>query len=111
LLPAPDKIYVLNLTYQGAAPSFTTTAGTWAPIPDYMFHIYSQGFLAKAYEYLGDERWPMCLQMFLKSLIGFHGGLTESEISLFMESRLGHQSGAQSSGLKTQQGIMARGLQ
>jgi hypothetical protein len=110
LLPVPDKIYSLKLTWQQAAPSFAAISGTWAPLPDYMFHIYSTGVLAKAYEYLGDARWPFTLNTFLRQLVSFHGGLTESQINLFMNERTVTQTGSQDAALKTQQRVLSRGL-
>lgn len=110
-LPVPDKIYTAKLTWQIASPKFATTAGDWAPIPDYMFHIFSTGVLAKAYEYLGDARWPFTMNMFLKQLVSFHGGLTESQANIFLSDRLIFQSGTQDAALKTQQRVSSRGLQ
>jgi len=57
---------------------------TWAPIPDYFQNIYQQGFLAKAYEYMGDERFPATMQMFARSLVGANGGLTQSQTNIFL---------------------------
>jgi len=111
LLPAPDKIYSFKLTWQQAAPSFTATSDTWSPFPDYMFHLYSTGVLAKAYEYLGDSRWPFTMNMFLKQLVSFHGGLSESQVNIFLSERLIFQSSNQDSALKTQQRVSSRGLQ
>jgi len=111
VFPAPDQIYNLKLTYQTAAPSFAATTDTWAPIPDYMFGLVCQGVLAKTYEYLGDERWPITLQTFLKQLISFHGGLTESQVNLFMGDRSLTQAGSHAVLTKSQQAILARGLQ
>lgn len=111
LLPAPDKVYALRANYQKQAPTFTSTAGTWDPIPDYMFHIYSQGVLAKAYEYFGDERYPLAMMSFFKQLISFHGGLTESQVNIFMDGRTNTQTGIQAALAKINQAVAARGLQ
>lgn len=111
LLPVPDKVYTLQLTWQQAAPTFTATSDTWSPLPDYMYHIYSSGVLAKAYEYLGDARWPFTMNMFLKQLVSFHGGLTESQVNVFLSERLIFQSGNQGAALNTQQRVSSRGLQ
>ena len=111
IMPAPDKAYSTILTYQKLSPNFAATSDTWAPIPDYMFNIVCEGVLCKAYEYLGDERYPLSLNKFLKQLIGFHGGLKESEIDLFLGERLAMQTQAQGCQIRTQQGVMSRGLQ
>lgn len=111
LLPVPDKIYTLKLTWQKAAPKFTATSGTWDPLPDYLFHIFSTGVLAKAYEYLGDARWPFTMNLFLRQIVSFHGGLSESEVNIFLSDRLVFQSSNQESALKSQQRVSSRGLQ
>jgi hypothetical protein len=111
LLPIPEKAYTLTLVYQKSSPSFSATSDTWDPIPDHMYHIYSQGVLAKAYEYLGDERWGGAMQLFIKSLIAFHGGLTESQVNLFMPDRTITQAGIQAALAKVQQAVAARGMQ
>ncbi len=110
LLPVPDKVYTLTLTWQQAAPTFTAISDTWTPFPDYMFHIYSTGVLAKAYEYLGDSRWPFTMNMFLKQLVSFYGGLTESQANIFLNDRLVFQSGNQGAALNTQQRVSSRSL-
>lgn len=111
LLPVPDKVYTLKLTWQQAAPTFTAISNTWSPLPDYLFHIYSEGVLAKAYEYLGDARWPFTMNLFLKQLVSFHGGLDESQLNIFLSERLIFQSSNQDAALKTQQRVSSRGLQ
>jgi hypothetical protein len=110
LLPVPDKVYSLRLTWQKSAPSFAATSDTWAPLPDYLFSIYSQGVLAKAYEYLGDERWPFTMNLFLKQLISYYGGLEESQLNIFLNERMINQVNQQDMALKTQQRVSSRGL-
>jgi hypothetical protein len=111
LIPVPDQIYSLKINYQAAAPSFSATSGVWDPIPDYFYYLYSQGVLAKAYEYLGDERWPLSLQLFIKNLIAAYGGLTASQINMFAVEKTVTQTTVQSALATIQQAIMARGLQ
>jgi len=110
-LPVPEQVYSAKLTWQKLAPSFSATSGTWDPLPDYMFSIYSQGVLAKAYEYLGDERWPFTMNLFLRQLLSFHGGLSESQQDIFMNNRLLSQSGLQDASMRVQQRVSSRGLQ
>lgn len=110
-LPVPEQVYSARLTWQKLAPSFSATSGTWDPLPDYMFSIYSQGVLAKAYEYLGDERWPFTMNLFLRQLLSFHGGLSESQQDIFINNRLLSQVGSQDSMLRGQQRVGSRGLQ
>jgi len=110
-LPVPEQVYSAKLTWQKLSPSFSTISGTWDPIPDYMFHIYSQGVLAKAYEYLGDERWPFTMNLFLRQLLSFHGGLSESQQDIFINNRLLSQSSSQDAAMRVQQRVGSRGLQ
>ena len=84
LSPPPDKTYTLNITYQKAAPTFGNLTDSWAPVPDYLHYVYHEGFLAKSYEYMGDERFPATMQMFVRQLIAANGGLAQSQVNIFM---------------------------
>lgn len=86
--PAPDAIYTVTLTYQIAAPTFATLTDTWSPIPDYMYNVYSQGFLAKTYEYFDDPRAIPAFQLFLRSLLATSEGLQESQKRIFAQDFL-----------------------
>jgi hypothetical protein len=110
LLPLPDKAYNVSVIYQKLAPNFTATSGTWDPIPDYLFYVYSQGMLAKAYEYLGDERWQVAMQLFIKHLVSANGGLDDTQANIFLRDHLDTQRGMQAALLRSQQGTSARGL-
>src|SRR5271155_2365752 len=50
VFPQPDAVYTIDLQFQ-RAPILATTLGTttWAPIPDKMLHIYSEGLRAQMY--------------------------------------------------------------
>lgn len=104
--PPPDKTYTLNLTYQIAAPIFQTLDDYWAPIPDYLHFLYHSGFLAKAYEYMGDERFPAAMQLFVRQLVATNGGLNQSQLNIFMADQVNSamtlQSGTQGSQIATQ---------
>ena len=104
LAPPPTANFTTaTLTYQNASPRFAKMSDTFAPIPDYFSHIVQQGMLAKAYEFVGDERFPATLQMFVRSLIGANGGLTESQKNLFVsEVMLTAQGMAQSAQIARQ---------
>ncbi len=82
--PPTANFTVADLTYQNASPKFVKMSDTWAPIPDYFSSIYQMGMLAKAYEFVGDERYAPTLQMFVRQLIGANGGLTQSQVNIFM---------------------------
>ena len=88
LSPPPHEQMTINFDYQLAAPTFTSTSQTWSPIPDYLSWLFTEGFLAKAYEYWGDERYPTTMQLFIASLIGANGGLSDSQINIFMQDRI-----------------------
>jgi hypothetical protein len=86
ITPPPTANFTLaNLTYQNASPKFAKMSDTWAPIPDYFSNIIQTGLLAKAYEFCGDERYAPTLQMFVRSLIGANGGLTQTQVNIFAQ--------------------------
>jgi len=105
LMGVPDSQYVLNIIYQKAAPSFGSTTDTWAPIPDYYAYLFNLGFLAKTYEYKGDERFAFAHQEFLKMLVSASDGLTETQKNIFLDQRLTYNRELQSS---SQSGTLAR---
>ena len=111
VLPPPDKSYTVTITYQKAAPIFTSINDTWSPIPDYLSYLCNQGFAAKAYEYFGDERFLSAMQIFVKQVVAANSGLDESQKNIFLGERIttGRQSLAEQS--KTQMGVAGRGLQ
>jgi hypothetical protein len=95
LHPVPDGVYTVTVTSQNAAPIFTAPSQTWAPIPDYLHYLCSQGMLAKAYEYLGDERFGVAMQLFLRQSIAANGGLNETQANIFLSDRLDTQRQSQ----------------
>lgn len=88
LFPAPDKVYTVGITYQKACPNFVTTADTWHPIPDFFSYMYNTGFLAKAYEYVGDEKFANTMQLFFKQVISASEGLKDSQKNLFLDAAI-----------------------
>lgn len=107
--PAPEAVYTVTLTYQKAAPTFTTLNDTWAPIPDYMYNVYSQGFLSKVYEYFDDPRAIPAFQLFLRSLLSASEGLDESQKRVFASDLIITSSQEQAASQKGQMGRQARG--
>lgn len=87
LSPPPDLAYTIDISYQNSAPSFAALADTWAPIPDYMWYLVFQGFSAKTFLYMSDERFAFEEQMFLRMLIAASEGLSESQKNIFMADR------------------------
>jgi hypothetical protein len=88
VFPAPDSAYIVYVTSQNAAPIFTNTTDTWAPIPDFMSYIVTQGFLAKTYEYVGDPRFQSAMQLFLTLLTSANEGLSDSQRNIFLADRI-----------------------
>ena len=91
LMSVPDAQYILNLVYQKAAPTFSNATDTWAPIPDYYSYLYNQGFLAKTYEYKGDERFAFAHSEFLKQAVSASDGLTDTQKNIFLGPRINYQ--------------------
>lgn len=102
LLPNPDAVYTINVAYQKACPTFANLSDTWGPIPDYLSHIYSMGFLGRAYEYFDDPRYSFTFQMFLRQLLAANEGLTESQKNIFMSEFLDGLRQQQGQGINTQ---------
>lgn len=88
LMMVPDQSYVLQLFYQKASLVFNNTTDTWNPIPDYMSYLYNKGFLAKAYEYKGDERFAFTWQEFMKLTLSANEGISETQKNIFLESKI-----------------------
>ena len=110
LLPPPDKAYIVTMTYQKAAATFAALTETWSPIPDYFSYLCNQGFAAKAYEYFGDERFPVSMAMFVRQVIAANEGLSESQKNIFLGERLNTQRETQSSQGKTQTATTGRSM-
>ena len=88
LMMIPDQQYTLYIIYQKAAPSFGAATDTWDPIPDYMSYLYNAGFLAKLYEYKGDERFAFTYQKFLNMVVATSEGLKDTQKNIFLEGKL-----------------------
>lgn len=108
LMPVPGASYPVTVQYQKAQPLFTSLSQTWAPIPDFMFYIYSLGFMAFALLYKGDSRFPAAMQQFASTLIANAEGLTESEINIFLQTWTGITNTVALTALKQNQGNQVR---
>lgn len=88
LLPVPDAVYTVNITYQKKATlfPFTGTTSTWAPIPDEYQFVYQQGFLAMTFLYWDDPRWQVEVPRFLSSLVGISEGLDDTQKNIFLQN-------------------------
>lgn len=89
LMPVPEQDYSGSIIYQQSAPSITTTASVWAPIPDYLKYIYNWGFLSLMQDYLNSGDAAHMRQLFVSSLINVSEGLEETQKNLFIQSWLG----------------------
>lgn len=111
----PDAIYTVTLQYQSLAAPFTALSGaggTWAPIPNYLSNLYNTGFLAKAYEYAGNEAgYAAEWQKFIAGLIAESEGLDATDIERIERQYLHTSKQPQLIGFRTQQGVAARGQQ
>lgn len=110
IIPTPDQIYTINLSYQNSAKSFQSLTDLWNPIPDYLSHIYTQGLLAKTYEYIMDDRYPISLQLFLKQLIATNAGLSDTQASIFLTDFVNSQQYSQFTLGQSQMGMQGRGM-
>ncbi len=95
LMGAPDQPYTFFFYYQRAPLNFTKANQTWDPIPDYYSYLLNQGFLAKAYEYKGDERFAFAYQQFLSLVMAACEGMSETQRNIFAQSFLNTQREAQ----------------
>lgn len=111
LLPVPDQNYAINVIFQKRIPSLmTTTASTWAPIPDHYCELYQWGFLAVIAAYFEDPRWAQFSQKFVSSVLAKAEGLSEEAKNVFQQTWLNMVSEQQVRAQKNQQGIQARGV-
>lgn len=90
LVPVPDAVYTITLTYQ-KKPALITTPSTdkWSPVPDEYSYIYNYGMLALGLHHLDDPRWQVANQRFVAHLLGASEGLSESERNMFLSAWMG----------------------
>lgn len=106
----PDLPYQFTGSFQLASPTFTSLNDTWSPIPDYLQHVVQTGLLAKAYEYIGDERFAATMQMFVRQLAAFSGGLLDSQVAIFGTDKIDSQITVQSMLGASESGLRGRTL-
>ncbi len=89
LMPAPDAVYTIKLTYQ-KAPILLTALGqnTWTPIPDKYGFLYQQAMLAHMQGIYNAQLYALNMAMFFRQLVGAAEGLSETEKNIFLEDRL-----------------------
>jgi hypothetical protein len=109
VIPSPDRVYTVEVIFQKRIPSLvSSTASTWAPIPDHYSYIYQWGFLALMLAYNSDPRWAQANQKFVSNLLGAAEGLSQEQKNIFQKAWLNTVTEQQVVGMEAQQGISAR---
>lgn len=108
LMPVPGAIYPVTIQYQKQAVLFTSLTQTWAPLPDFLFYIYSMGFLALSLVYKSDSMFPWASQQFATRLLAQAEGLSETETNIFLQTWTGITNSVALTALKQTQGNQAR---
>jgi hypothetical protein len=107
----PDKIYTINLTYQGLSTQFVSLTDAWSPIPDQYSDVYNNLFLSEAFQTANDDQEAARYrQRGVAALLSKAEGLTQTQINIFRAQWLARDSEAMSNTLKTQMGNQARGV-
>jgi len=86
LLSTPDAAYPIAITIQQKPPLFKGVNQTWGPIPDEYAHIYNWGFLSMMWLFSDDPRFPMANSKFVTALLSTHGGLTATQVNIFLQN-------------------------
>lgn len=69
LWPVPGTFpWGVQIVYQAKAPRLTALTNTWAPLPDELSNVFTQGFLAKAYRYVDANRSEVEDQKFQRAI-------------------------------------------
>lgn len=109
ILPAPDRVYTVEVIFQKKIPSLvTSTASFWTPVPDHYSYIFQWGFLALMLAYNQDMRWAQANQKFVAGLLGAAEGLSEEQKNIFQSAWLNTMTEQQVTGMKAQQGVGSR---
>jgi hypothetical protein len=106
VMPAPSNNYPVAVHCQLAPPLITSLNQTWAPLPDFMQHIYTWGFLSIMWAFADDGRVGYAAQKFTSGLLSRAEGISEEERDLFINN-WNMLTGQQQA--KFNQGTQARG--
>ena len=111
LMPVPDQIYRVNLTYQKSPGAFTPSDlnAKWG-VPDQLQYIYNYFFLFFVLDYFDDPRAARYRQLAVASLLGRQSGLSETDRNLFLGNWLDIMQEEQSKQSSVAQGAQARGM-
>lgn len=111
ILPVPDGVYQVTIVFQKKILALiSTTASTWAPVPDQYAYIYEWGYLALLAAYSNDTRWTSFNQKFVTAILGACEGLDEEQKNIFQVAWLSSITEQQATGMKLQQGVQSRGV-
>jgi hypothetical protein len=88
LFPLSDQAYSVVVVFQQAPARLTALSGTFSPVPDQFFYLIEQGFIARSYEYSGDPRAEVAMDLFIRQVVAANTGLTETERNIFLKERL-----------------------
>lgn len=108
VMPKPDQNYTLVLDYQRKAAVIQSISTLWSPIPDEMCYVAEWGYLGIVAILSDDPRFPIFNRTFTSHLLGNQAGLDEMQRNLFLGNWTEVMRAAQSTALKTKQGIDAR---
>jgi hypothetical protein len=109
VMPVPDASYPMSITIQEKPPLFTSTAQTWAPIPDEYSRIYNWGFLSLMWLFADDPRFGAANGKFVSQLLQSSEGLTETQLNIFLHNWEAITGQPVANADKMQQGTQARG--
>ena len=111
LMPVPDLLYQVNITYQNSPGSFSNTNlnATWG-IPDQLQYIYNYFFAFFIFDYFDDPRAARYRQLAVAALLARQSGLSETDRNLFLGNWLDLIKEESSDAMETQQGAQARGM-
>lgn len=108
LLPVPDLVYSVNLTYQKSITLITSLTGTWAPVPDKYSYIYEIGLLGMMQGLYNTQLYMTQMELFFRQLVSAAEGMTESERAMFLEDHLRDARATQTNLAGASQGRQAR---
>lgn len=109
LMPTPDKVYPVAITIQQKPPIIQGVQDSWTPIPDEYSRLYNWGFLALTYLFADDARFAAANQKFIANVLSTAGGLSETEMNIWLNNWQNITGAPVSLGDNLQQGRQGRG--
>lgn len=111
LMPVPDLLYQVNLTYQNSPGAFSNSNlnQTWG-IPDQLQYIYNYFFAFFVFDYFDDPRAARYRQLAVAALLARQTGLSKTDRNLFLGNFLDLMKEETSEEQGSQQGTQARGM-